>query len=557
MCGVFLTIGKPNDSIIEELILGNAKRGDDGRQLLKNQKFTLGAQRLTINDTANNEFIFSTGNDKIHTVTSGEIYNYYELKKTLTSKGYRFKTTNDTEVVLYAYIEWGKNLFHHLKGMFSCLIVDEQNNLAIAGRDKFGMKPLYWTNQGGQLYFSTAAKPLSSLHDGKVSIPNLMEFCYRQYILPPRTIFKNVFTVSPGHLFQVDLDDFQMTEHIFWENADFYSSFRKIDEEEFEHRFFMAIARHSQSDFDIGLMLSGGVDSVALLAADRHNSITDTYFFNNSNDEKLVAAISEFANRYNTVIEPEKFSNNTFKKWLNAVDAQPPSDGINTHMITADSHNKVLFSGVGADELMNGYKILSNSFTKEDLSSKRKIVTKFLKRTQLFPDRLIQPVFDNMSISFSDFQENMITNYIDLIDMDVIGFEVIRLLLMKTYLSQRLLVDADTFSLTNNVEIRAPYLDDDLVKLIFQIPNEFFCADAGRWSKVPLKRLINKHLGAEYVKQEKLGFVMPYEIFLERINQHQVADNGSNLNGYQRWTFSAMTAWFKELNVDIIDIFNV
>ncbi len=556
MCGVFLAVGRLDDELIKKLMSANSKRGDDYQQLLRRDKFCMGVHRLTINDVVNQEPIFSTESKSVYTVTSGEIYNYHELKKTLESKGYQFRTRNDTEIVLHGYLEWGTGLFTVLKGMFSLLIVDVGNNCAIVGRDKFGMKPLYWSGKDDQFYCSTAAKPLNSLHKRGLSIEHFLEFCYRQYILPPRTIYQHVNCIAPGTFMRINLESLEVSESSYWESSEFFSHFREIEEEEFENRFQEAVNRHSHSDFDIGLMLSGGADSVALLAADQGHSISHSYFLQNSEDKDLVTRLTNQIGIPNTVIHAvEDFSDTTYRRWLDAVDDFPPSDGMNTFMITTHSQSKVLLSGVGADELMNGYTTLSNAFSVADLAEKRSLVTRFLKLTQLFPDRWLRPVFERSGLCFSKFYEEIVADYMDLISDDIGGYESIRVLLIKTYLAQRLLVDADTFSLVNRVEIRAPFLDDDLVKLLFQIPNEFFCSQGGKYAKIPLKRYIQKELGDDSFRRQKLGFVMPYEHLLHVLDASLSTKVHRYLNSYQRWTILAMNRWLDKVGASEIPPF--
>src|SRR5690606_3658597 len=186
-----------NDKIIH--------RGPDDHGHSINENVVLGMRRLSIIDLLTGEQPIYSFDNKQVIVFNGEIYNYKEVKKTLTDKGYTFNTTSDTEVILYAYKEFGNKFVNLIKGMFALAIYDLNLEKLIIVRDRAGEKPLYYYLDNDIFIFSSELKSLLSTQmiDKSININALNQYLQLTYIPSPLTIFNGIHKLKPGHIMEV------------------------------------------------------------------------------------------------------------------------------------------------------------------------------------------------------------------------------------------------------------------------------------------------------------------------------------------------------------------
>jgi asparagine synthase (glutamine-hydrolysing) len=374
MCGVAGFASLRADPFAErDIALGAmssliSHRGPDGRGEWTSPDGTVGLvhRRLAIIDlTASGAQPMRGANGTVITY-NGEIYNYIELRQELSSS-WTFRSTSDTEVILAAYDKWGEDCVSHLRGMFAFAIWDERNRKLFAARDRFGIKPFYYTERGKRIFFASEAKALLPfLPDIRTDSLALAEYLTFQYTIGARTLFEGIQALLPGHMLVVS--NGHLTTRRYWDvqyDVDFDHS-----PHFFENRFGELVSDsmeiHLRSDVPIGGYVSGGLDSslVALLASrhDHRNRLAfhGRFMEHPGYDESRYAR--EVAERADMSLHVKDIAATDFQRHLNDVvyhlDFPVAGPGsFPQYMVSAlaAKHVKVVLGGQGGDELLGGY----------------------------------------------------------------------------------------------------------------------------------------------------------------------------------------------------------
>ncbi|MFX0196176.1 MAG: asparagine synthase (glutamine-hydrolyzing), partial [Candidatus Hodarchaeota archaeon] len=206
---------------------------------------------------------------------NGEVYNFQELRKELIGKGYRFKSQSDTEVIVYAFQEWGINCVERFIGMFAIVFWDNREKKLYLVRDRLGIKPLYYYFKDGNFAFASELKALLQYPyvEKELDFEGLYHYLMFQYIPTPGTIFCNTYKLTPGHYLVVSKND-GVEEYPYWDAVDRFQSFNsagsKIIEEEpldeLEELLISSVRYRLISDVPLGMLLSGGIDSSLVTA---------------------------------------------------------------------------------------------------------------------------------------------------------------------------------------------------------------------------------------------------------------------------------------------------
>ncbi|MFX0066670.1 MAG: asparagine synthase (glutamine-hydrolyzing), partial [Candidatus Hermodarchaeota archaeon] len=274
MCGIagifnYQTNKSVDSALLTRMYRAITHRGPDEEGFYINQQAGIGFghRRLSIIDLKTGKQPMSNASKDIWIVFNGEIYNFPELKKELQSKGYRFRTTSDTEVIIYMYEENGEKAFVRLNGIFAFAIYDKKKKCVILARDHFGVKPLYYTLSNGRLLFGSEIKTI--LQDASVK----KEFDYEafnsfltfRYNPSPQTLFKNIKKLFPAHYLKVTAKD-SIKLKSYWDYLPKTNSVISEREaiEEYQRLLHSAVRRQMISDVPVGLLLSGGVDSAVI-----------------------------------------------------------------------------------------------------------------------------------------------------------------------------------------------------------------------------------------------------------------------------------------------------
>ena len=343
-----------------------ASRGPDGQFKFTDQTFSFGFTRLSINDLSEtgNQPMFS--NDKqFISMMNGEIYNAPELRRELEADGHRFRGSSDAEVIPHGYAQWGTALFGRLRGMFAIAVFDMKLHQLTLARDHFGIKPLYYAMTRDGVAFSSSARAVSLHADVGQSLneKSMVEFLRFRYVQSGAPLFERVRSLDPGCFVQCNGRETRLTR--YWHRPRYQHNLKASTEEQVEQ--FDAVFRKSVrsellSDVPLGVLLSGGVDSGAVLAAASGTQELVSYTFDMDGRASEVREAEAIANRYgarHVVVRASQADFiDTFVRAVQCMDL-PVGDAIisPTYQLLGEvrKERKVVLTGEGADELMAGY----------------------------------------------------------------------------------------------------------------------------------------------------------------------------------------------------------
>ena len=244
-------------------------RGPDEDGFFESQGVGLAMRRLSILDLAHGKQPVFNEAGTVCTVFNGEIYNYREIKQGLEAEGHRFRTSSDTEVIVHLYDKYGKNLVHYLRGMFAFALWDIKNRRLLIARDRLGIKPLFYSITGDTLVFGSEIKCVlaSGMVSRNIDYQALDAYLTYTYIPAPLTIYQDIRKLEPGHMMVVDASGIRIEQ--YWD-----LDFSELDEEKsevewkniFDEAIYDAVKSHLVSDVPVGAFLSGGVDSILIVA---------------------------------------------------------------------------------------------------------------------------------------------------------------------------------------------------------------------------------------------------------------------------------------------------
>jgi asparagine synthase (glutamine-hydrolysing) len=516
----------------------------------------------------------ATADNRLHVVFNGEIYNYRELSAALETKGYRFRSTSDTEVLLHLYAEYGADMVHHLQGMFAFAIWDEKRHVLFLARDPFGIKPLYYADDGKTFRFASQVKAL--LEGGQVSLTpepaGHVGFFLWGSVPEPYTLYKGVRSLPAGSSLLID-GSHRHESKVFFRLATTLEAGKEHAEEiagndtseYLRDAVRESVHQHLVADVPVGVFLSSGLDSTtlaALVAEIAPASLkTVTLGFNEykgtPNDETRLA--EQVANRYGASHTTKWISRVTFQEklpnLLAAMD-QPSIDGVNTYfvsMVTAQTGLKVALSGLGGDELFAGYpsfreiprtvralsplrsvpflgkgfRMITGSLLKRFTSPKYAGLLEYgssyggaylLRRGLFMPWELPNMMDPDMAREGWRELQPLIR-----LEETIKGVSNDRLrvsaLEMAWYMRNQLLRDADWASMAHSLEIRVPFLD---IKLLRKLAPLFWL------DTPPTKRDMAlapaRALPPEVLNRPKTGFSIPVrEWMMETLGKHTAA----------------------------------
>ncbi|HBJ34040.1 MAG TPA: asparagine synthetase B, partial [Planctomycetaceae bacterium] len=236
MCGIAGLIDYRGDVdlgvTVSAMVESIRHRGPDGQGVFVRDSVSLGHARLSIIDHEGGRQPMSTPDGQIQLTYNGEVYNYRELRTELEGKGYKFRASSDTEVVLYAYEEWGKRCVEHLEGMFAFAVADFRKRELFLARDHFGIKPLLYRTDSKSFAFASEFQALMQLPDwtGEIDLYAIDLYLRYQYIPAPHTAFRKVFKLPAGHRMTVRMGESYQKIERYWEPN--FSRKRKWNESE-------------------------------------------------------------------------------------------------------------------------------------------------------------------------------------------------------------------------------------------------------------------------------------------------------------------------------------
>ena len=527
-------------------------RGPDDSGIHINKYIGLVHRRLSIIDLSQNAkqpMISADGNTVI--VFNGEIYNYLELRADLEKKGYTFQTKSDTEVLLYLYQDEQENCLYKLRGMFAFAIWDNKRKLLFLARDRIGKKPLFYYYDGKNIAFASEIKSILQIPTitKDIEYTALIDYLKYLYIPDPKTIYKSIFKLKPGHYLLFQNEKIQIKR--YWDIG--LSQFLKgsLDNilEELLALLKESIKYRLISDVPLGAFLSGGLDSSAIVALMSRLSnkpvITCSIgFSDNKHDETPFARkVAKFFNTdHHEYFVKENIIDIVKKLPLFFDEPFADSSAVPTYYVSklARQAVTVALSGDGGDENFGGYEkyaidyyenLVRRWFPKSFLAiiysfSQNSKGIIFKKARSLVGNALVDPVtaYYQTNTFLSNHELEMLlsdgvktkTNSYNPFDITANYFlkinsdhHLARLLYtdLKTYLPGDILVKVDRMSMANSLEVRAPFLDHKLIEFAARIPPNLKIK--GRNKKYILKKLFKKILPPNIINRKKHGFTVP------------------------------------------------
>ena len=546
ICGVVSASGSVDPERVARMSQTLIHRGPDSAGEVGDGTAALAARRLSIIDLETGDQPIANEDGTLHVVQNGEIYNYRELRRELERAGHVFRTHGDTEVLLHLYEEHGEGFAERLRGMFAVAIWDAPRRRLTLARDRFGIKPLYYRDLGGELAF---ASELRALPRGEIDVDAVEAFLAFNSIPAPYTIFREIRKLPPGHL-------------LVWESSGVRlerfarpSPLEERDDEEAElveelrSRLRDSVRAHLVSDVPVGVLLSGGVDSalLAALAADETSGPLRTFsigFEERSFDE--LADARRVAERYGTlhrelVLRPDAAL--LLPALAEAFDEPfADSSALPTYLVSelAASDVKVALSGEGGDELFGGYYTYAADLLAARVGGLARIARPLVER---LPSSSAKASFDYRAKRFVraahlpplerhhgwkeifsyDARAELTGGRSAFDPVDLLraryyetrgADELARLqdVDLGVYLVDDLLVKPDRASMAHSLEARVPYLDTVVTNLALALPTRHKVR--GFAKKVLLRKAAAPLLPREIVHGRKRGFSIPAAAWL-------------------------------------------
>ena len=363
MCGIagYISEKKPTKKIIKAMTDRIEHRGPDGEGFYLDDNIALGHRRLAILDlTTGDQPIYNEEKDVV-VVLNGEIYNYQELREELKKKKHKFVTKTDTEVLVHGYEEWGHNLTKKLRGMFAFAIWNKKEQELYMARDGWGIKPLYYYQNGKTLMFASEIKAFLDHPDFIKEFNDEILSAYLCFNSVPteETFFKGVKRVEPGHQL-IYKDNNLEIERFFKLEFDEQNTNLEKSAEEINEAMTDSVKRHFHADVEVGSLLSSGVDSSYIVSIGKPNKTFTVGYddpkYNEINYAKDLADKLGVQNISKKITQEEYIKN--FPKLMYHMDeplADPSIIALHSISELASHHVKVITSGEGADELFGGY----------------------------------------------------------------------------------------------------------------------------------------------------------------------------------------------------------
>jgi asparagine synthase (glutamine-hydrolysing) len=568
MCGIcgkleFDPQAKVSPGLLKAMADAIVHRGPDDEGFYVTGQIGLGFRRLSIIDLSGGHQPLANENDTVWIVFNGEIYNYQALRTELVAKGHIFKTKSDTEVIVHLYEEYGPECVQKLRGMFAFAIWDSVKKTLFLARDRVGIKPLYYYLDKHFISFASEIKAILAdpAVDREIDAAIIDRFLTYYYIPGAQTLLRNVFKLEPGHSLLVKDGNIQIRS--YWDlefpNVDDHRSTEAL-EQQLVDLLDETVQLHMISDVPVGFLLSGGVDSTAMLsfAAKKTDKPISTYTVGFSSlgvvDERPFArlAAEKFGSKhYEISISADEFASflPEYVWYMEEPVCEPPAVALYFVSKLASQYVKVLISGEGGDEAFAGYENYRNLFWFETLKkafgplrgpiaqgmnllgqiSNSRVLKKYgplmgaslenyyLSRTsspyQYF-NRTTSGIYSaDMSHRVDKIQSSSVSrNFISSRSNDGL-LEKMLYVDTKTWLPDDLLIKADRMTMANSVELRVPFLDHKVLEFAARLPRN---QKVRGWKmKYLLKKALAKHVPSEILNRRKAGFPVPYGTWLK------------------------------------------
>jgi len=559
ICGIYnYNLDTPVESdLLKKMADVMSHRGPDDQGIFIDRNIGLGHSRLSIIDVTGGHQPLSNEDGSIWLVSNSEIYNFHELKIELQKKGHVFKTKTDTEVVVHAYEEYGKECVTKFNGMFAFAIWNKNEERLFLARDRLGIKPLYYYFNGHKFIFASEIKSIlqerSINREPDIEALDLL-LTYR-YVPSPYTMLKNIKKLLPGHIIDINTNGINIRK--FWAPIPQIVSNQKEEYyiERIQELLQNSVKKRLTSDVPLGALLSGGVDSASIVAimSELTSKPVKTFTIGfeggqKTNELKDAKATAKLFNteHYEISIGPNDYME-FFPKYIWYL--EEPID--NTSAIAwyyvsklAQEHVKVVLTGQGADEPFAGYhrykgEKLSQFYRRipsfitdgvfrpfiERMPRNERIkravhslgepntLKRFLQIYAVFSDEMKSQLYKDRTKSY--LSGSNVGNAISSLQNEVKHIDSLAQMMYidtRVWLPDDLLTVGDKLSMATSLEVRLPFLDHELVEFVETIPSNLKLK--GLTGKYIHKKAMQKWLPREIVYRKKKGFVNPVDEWL-------------------------------------------
>ncbi|MFH1849302.1 MAG: asparagine synthase (glutamine-hydrolyzing) [archaeon] len=546
MCGIYGFAGFPDQNLLRQMGRVLRHRGPDQQGEYSDKSISMGCQRLSIVDISGGKQPIFNEDRSIAVVNNGEIYNHGLLRAQLEQRGHRFCTESDTEVIVHAYEEYGTECISLLNGMFAFALWDSARKTLLLARDRIGIKPLFYWSSGGKLVFASEIKAILQCPDvcRKVNLAGMSQLLCNRHVQGKDTLFEQVYRVLPGHCMAFCRGRIAIMEYPKEKPCHGGRGFRDLSRQ-ICGLLSNSVRMRMMADVPVGAMISGGLDSTAVLAMmDSENIKTFSVGFHEDriDDLKYARMASDHygTDHHEIIAEPAHIRKLPGMIWhLDDLVTDPVV--IPNHILSelAGKHVKVVLSGEGADEIFAGYA------HHQDLHYGR-FIGRILPRPALrvmsglagmTPPGLLGPFFRypaelgftgreraarilaslknparcylyHTSIFTPDEASQILGKaYRPQKAAPIKGLDSVLLHESRTWLPNYILSKYDSLTMANSVEGRVPFLDRDLMSACMEIPARYKVR-LGREKHI-LRQALRSYVPKEILLRKKQPYFMP------------------------------------------------
>ena len=519
MCGIAGSLyftGKKEFSL-HPLLRLMKHRGPDESSVIEQSDWSIGVNRLAISAPyeQNTQPLWSP-DKRFCFVFNGEIYNHKNIRKTLQERAYCFRTSCDSEVLFYAYLEYGSQAFLKCQGMFACAIFDTLEKKWILVRDPLGIKPLYFQTDRDCFAFSSEIKPLLLLKQASINRKALPSYLQRRFVLGKETLFSNIFRILPGEMMEVFIKGDTKIQKYWTPKAE--NNFHKNKNgrlKQFSSQLRNSVQSSSESEVGMGVLLSGGLDSSLINALSyslQKDSIrqAEAWFFDNTYDreERVFAErLSQKLKQKLYKVYPEENDFLLLPKIIKSLE-EPLGDAIiiPTYQLMKQisQKEKVALSGEGADEIFGGYghhrifyllKMFKKfSFLNFFSSIAKRLPESLLNACVPYPGKFKKSILcqslkplgqsglkryiEASHLFTSEDINNLIpdllreSHFSESFYPDIFSLKDLMLFDIQNWLPNYNLLRIDKLSMAHSLEVRVPYLNLDFAAFCMGLPEQ-------------------------------------------------------------------------------------
>lgn len=560
ICGIFDMRGHlVPPELVEKMTAAIRHRGPDGSGSFVSGEIGLGHRRLSIIDLEGGAQPISNEDDSLQVVFNGEIYNYLELRQELKASGHIFKTETDTEVIVHSYEQWGMDCVKRFNGIFAFALWDVARKTLVLARDHLGVKPLYYLVVGHRLLFASEVKALLADPNcpREVDVKALSTLFSLRCVPSPDTLFAGIKKLPPAHILVACSRGIDVKQYWDWTPKIRHDTDEQSLIEEYQELVEDAVRLQMRSDVPVGLFLSSGVDSGALLALMTKYGGSPVHTFTigfadgaTSNETTNSGQLARrFGADHSEMIVSPKDYERYYEQYLwdleEPVGNETAAAFYFVSLLTSRKV-KVALTGQGADELWAGYhryigvklsqlysrlprsltegaiaplanRLTNNERIRRGVHSltERDMLKRFVKVHSYFTadmrEKLFQPWVKEMIGPNGDEAARALRR----LQSDVQDLDPLTQLLYidtRTNLPDDLLMVADKTSMTNSIEVRVPFLDYRIVEFIETLPPHMKLR--GLQGKYLHKKASEKWVPRDVAQRKKKGFANPIDQWL-------------------------------------------